>query len=162
MSGLRKLSDAELSDHGLSLGPLETTAGLMLRIAQLSSFDNFFALYKEGEVKISEHTVLVAIAQNPGVRQGAVADVLKIKWSNMTKLVRTLEERGLITRHVPRNDRRSVLLTVTEEGRRQIDALGNKIYRLDRQSLSMLDDNEHAQLLALTRKIAGWPEKSES
>lgn len=160
MAGMRKVLDVERGESDISLGPLETTAGLMLRIAQLSAFDNFFALYTEGEVKISELTVLVAIAENPGVRQGVIADILKIKWSNMTKLVRTLEERGLISRHVPRNDRRAVVLSVTEEGRNQIAAAGDRIYRLDRQALSMLDDTEHAQLLALTRKIAGWPERS--
>jgi hypothetical protein len=31
------------------------------------------------------------------------------------------------------------------------------MYRSDRAALSMLDDEEHAQLIALSRKIAGWP-----
>lgn len=159
MAELRKLVDDEKELSDISLGELANTAGLMLRIAQLTSFDNFFALYPDGEIKISEFTVLMAVAENPGIRQGVLADVLKVKWSNMTKLVRTLEEQGLIARHVPRNDRRAVVLTVTEQGRRQIDRSGNTIYRLDRQALSMLSDDEHAQLVALTRKIAGWPGK---
>lgn len=157
MADLRDAVDGESGEKGISLGVLASTAGLMLRIAQLAAFDNFFALYSEGEVKISEFTVLMAVAENPGIRQGVLADVLKIKWSNMTKLVRTLEERGLIVRRVPRNDRRAVELSATEEGRRQIAATGDTIYRLDRQALSMLDDAEHAQLIALSCKIAGWP-----
>lgn len=157
MAGLREVVEDESEEKGISLGALASTAGLMLRIAQLTAFDNFFALYSEGEVKISEFTVLMAVAENPGIRQGVLADVLKVKWSNMTKLVRTLEDRGLIVRRVPRHDRRAVELSVTEEGRRQIAASGDKIYRLDRQALSMLDDAEHAHLIALSRKIAGWP-----
>ncbi|MGB3442497.1 MAG: MarR family transcriptional regulator, partial [Actinophytocola sp.] len=109
-------------------------------------------------IRISELTVLLALSENPGIRQGVLADVLKIKWSNMTKLVRALEERGLIARHIPHDDRRSVVLSVTEAGRQQIDASADKMYRSDRAALSMLDDEEHAQLLTLSRKIAGWPE----
>lgn len=159
MAELRKLVEDEKALSGISLGELKNTAGLMLRIAQLTSFDNFFAIYPDGEIRISEFTVLMAVAENPGIRQGVLADVLKVKWSNMTKLVRTLEEQGLIARDVSRNDRRAVVLTVTEEGKRQIDESGDTIYRLDRQALSMLSDDEHAQLIALARKIAGWPDK---
>lgn len=142
----------------VSLGNLEQTGGFLLRIAQLSAFERFFAVYGESEIRISEFTVLLALSENPGIRQGVLADILKIKWSNMTKLVRALEERGLIARHVPHDDRRSVLLSVTAAGRQQIDASADKMYRSDRAALSMLSDAEHAQLIALSRKVAGWPE----
>ena len=84
------------------------------------------------------------------------ADVLKIKWSNMTKLVRALEEKEWIGRHVPPHDRRSVELHVTGKGRRKIDAVTADMYASDREALAMLDDAEHSQLLVLLRKVAGW------
>ena len=159
---VRKLDDAEVDGPAgmadISLGDLEKSGGFLLRIAQLSAFERFFTVFGESEIRISEFTVLLALSENPGIRQGVLADVLKIKWPNMTKLVRALEERGLVARHVPHDDRRSVVLSVTEAGRRQIDASADKMYRSDRAALSMLDDEEHAQLIALSRKIAGWPE----
>jgi len=141
----------------ISLGALEKSAGFVLRIAQLTVFEQFFKVFGESEIKISEFTVLYAVAENPGVRQGVLADVLKIKWPNMTKLVRTLEQRGLIERHVPPSDRRSVRLQVTDKGREQIDRAQEKMVRSDRLALAMLNDEEHAELIRLTRKIAGWP-----
>lgn len=141
----------------VSLGAFENAAGFVLRIAQLSAFDRFFEIFGESEIKVSEFIVLLAIAENPGVRQGVVANVLKIKWSNMTKLVRTLEARELIGRHIPPHDRRSVELHVTDAGRAQIDAVTERMYESDRQALSMLSDAEHQQLLQLVRKVAGWP-----
>ncbi|MEX0957115.1 MAG: MarR family transcriptional regulator [Rhizobiaceae bacterium] len=146
----------------VSLGALERSAGLVMRIAQLTVFDHFFAVFGQSEIKISEFTVLYAIAENPGIRQGVLADVLKIKWPNMTKLVRALEEHGHIERHIPPNDRRSVHLRVTQKGRKQIAASEEKMYRSDRLALAMLDDEEHDQLLRLTRKIAGWPSVQEA
>ena len=159
---VRKLDDEEVDGVAgkadVSLGNLEQSGGFLLRIAQLSAFERFFTVFGESEIRISEFTVLLALSENPGIRQGVLADVLKIKWSNMTKLVRALEERGLVARHIPHDDRRSVVLSVTDAGRAQIDASADKMYRSDREALSMLDDEEHAQLIALSRKIAGWPE----
>jgi DNA-binding MarR family transcriptional regulator len=150
------LSPAE-AKASVSLGELERSAGFVMRIAQLTAFENFFEELGRTEIRISEFTVLIAIAENPGIRQGVIADVLKIKWSNMTKVVRALEDRGLVERHVPPNDRRSVVLRVTDKGREQIERSAGAMYSSDRRALSMLDDAEHAQFLALSRKIAGWP-----
>jgi DNA-binding MarR family transcriptional regulator len=141
----------------VSLGRMEQQAGLILRIAQLTVFERLFALLGPSAVKISEVTVLVAIDQNPGIRQGEIADVLKIKWPNMTKLVRALERRGLVARSVPPHDRRSVVLMLTADGRKAMDEFVDALSRADREALSMLDEAEHAQLMALSRKIAGWP-----
>lgn len=157
-------ADQESAAQGkdaVSLGALEQSAGLVMRIAQLTVFDHFFEVFGQSDIKISEFTVLYAIAENPGIRQGVLADVLKIKWPNMTKLVRTLERDGLIERHIPPNDRRSVHLRVTPKGRKQIAVSEQNMYRSDRMALSMLNDEEHAQLLKLSRKIAGWPPAPE-
>lgn len=151
--------DAQASEgkSAVSLGELERSAGFVMRIAQLTAFERFFAVLGASDVKISEFTVLIAVAENPGIRQGVIADVLKIKWSNMTKLVRGLEDRGLVERHIPPDNRRSVVLSVTEKGRREIERSAEAMYRCDRVALSMLDDEEHAQLIELSRKVAGWP-----
>jgi DNA-binding MarR family transcriptional regulator len=77
-------------------------------------FERFFALEWPKDLRISEFTVLMAVSRNPGIRQGVLADLLKIKWPNMTKLVRGLEDRGLIERRIPSNNRRSVVLWLTE------------------------------------------------
>ncbi|WP_163264149.1 MarR family winged helix-turn-helix transcriptional regulator [Chelativorans alearense] len=142
---------------GLSFGKFERSAGFLLRIAQLTAFERMFAELKGADVKIGEFTILLAIAENPGVRQGAMADVLKIKWSNMTKLVRSLEGRGLVQRFVPPQDRRSVELRLTEEGRKLLEAFSPLMFEADRRALPMLSDEEHGHFLALLRKVSGWP-----
>jgi len=154
--------DEDNSPEALSFGRQERAAGFVLRIAQLTAFERFFAVFPTQDLRISEYSVLIGIAENPGVRQGVLADVLKIKWSNMTKLVRTLEDRELIGRRVPKNDRRSVELYVTEAGYKLIDGMSDVMHASDRKAFDMLSDEEHAQLLVLLRKVAGWPpEKSK-
>lgn len=145
----------------LRFGRQEQAAGFVLRIAQLTAFERFFGIFPLKNIRISEYSVLVGIAENPGVRQGVLADFLKIKWSNMTKLVRTLEDRNLIGRRIPENDRRSVELFVTEEGYKLIDSVSEAMETSDRRTFDMLSDAEHAQLLVLLRKVAGWTPHDE-
>ncbi|WP_274426402.1 MarR family winged helix-turn-helix transcriptional regulator [Chelativorans sp. YIM 93263] len=142
---------------GLSFGPIEESIGFLLRIAQLTVFERTFVELQRRDVKIGEFTILLAIFENPGVRQGVIADVLKIKWSNMTKLVRSLEERGLVERIVPPHDRRSIELHVTQGGRNFIEGFTPLMEEADRKALSMLSNEECVQLLALLRKVSGWP-----
>jgi len=149
---------AEAGPESLRFGQQEQAAGFVLRIAQLAAFERFFKLFPVEGIKISEYCALVGIAENPGVRQGVLADFLKIKWSNMTKLVRSLEEMELIGRRIPPNDRRSVELYVTEKGHKLIEDIAPLMRDADRKAVSMLSDEEHAQLLMLLRKVAGWPQ----
>ncbi len=149
---------AEAGPESLRFGHQEQAAGFVLRIAQLAAFDRFFKLFPLEGIKISEYCALVGIAENPGVRQGVLADFMKIKWSNMTKLVRSLEDMELIGRRIPPNDRRSVELYVTEKGHKLIHDIAPKMRDADREAVSMLSDEEHAQLLMLLRKVAGWPQ----
>ena len=139
---VRKLDDEDVDGVAgkadVSLGALERSGGFLLRIAQLSAFQRFFTVFGESEIRISEFTVLLALSENPGIRQGVLADVLKIKWSNMTKLVRALEERGLVERRIPSDDRRAVVLDLTESGRQIAAASSERMHRCDRAALSML------------------------
>jgi DNA-binding MarR family transcriptional regulator len=160
-------AEVELAPRGaeeerdISLGELVDIAGFALRIAQLTVFERFFALEWPKDLRISEFTVLMAVSRNPGIRQGVLADLLKIKWPNMTKLVRGLEDRGLIERRIPDDNRRSVVLWPTKAGARAMKNQLEEMRRVDRKALDMLDDAEVLQLLRLCQKIAGWSPASE-
>jgi len=145
------------TERRLSLGDLDRSASFLLRIAQLASYEAIFALDPDMPLSLSEQTLLIAIDENPDARQGTVADLLHIKWSNMTKLVRGLEERGLLERVVPPDDRRSVLLRPTDEGKRMLEAVRLRQRARDENVLAMLSSAERQQLVGLLRKVAGWP-----
>ncbi len=142
----------------LSLGELEMSASFLLRIAQLASYDAIFAHAPEMPLKLAEQTVLAVIENNPEARQGAIADLLHIKWSHMTKLVGGLEAKGLVERFVPPWDRRSVHLRLTSKGRLVVTELKPLMREFDAVSTAVLNEAEHRQLVALLRKVAGWPE----
>ncbi len=83
----------------LDFGPLAGLAGFMLRLAQVRVFESFFRDFGAREITPGQVGILVSVGLNPGVRQGVLAEALRIKRSNMAKIVRLLEERGLDRAH---------------------------------------------------------------
>lgn len=140
----------------LALGGMEHSLGLTLRVAQLTSFKMLFDVLDDSSPKVGEFSVLKAIADNPGVRQGVLADVFKIKWPSMSKMINKMEKKGYLVRVVPPNDRRSVTLKITELGKVEAERFLPMLVEANDKVFSMLDDGEQATLLKLLRKISGW------
>lgn len=148
--------DADI--EALSFGPLETSVGFLLRIAQLAVSERTFAELDRRDVPIGEYTILLAISLNPGVRQGLLADRLRIKLSNMTKLIRSLENRGMIKRIVSPRDRRAISLRLTKKGEEWVEEHKASVMQAVERSAPSLDQDEKKTLQRLLRKVAGWPE----
>jgi DNA-binding MarR family transcriptional regulator len=109
------------ADHDIRLGNMDNSLGFLLRLAQIDAFDRFFADGDLAELGLGEISILHGIALNSGVRQGVLAQALRIKRAHMTKIIRAIEGRGLIRSAVPPKDRRSVELWLTEAGQLWLD-----------------------------------------
>jgi DNA-binding MarR family transcriptional regulator len=141
----------------ITFGPMEKSIGFLLRIAQLTVSEATFAELNRRDAPIGEFTILLSVDLNPGIRQGVLADRLRIKWSNMTKLVRSLEERGMIVRQVPPDDRRAIALRTTAKGQAQVESHRASVLGAIERSVPTLNEQEKQILLGLLRKVAGWP-----
>lgn len=139
----------------LDLGRLAGSLGFLLRMAQLEIFDSFHAELGVHDLKPGEFSVLWLISQYPGVRQGKVAKSLRIKQAHMTKLVRILEEQGYVTRAIPDDDRRSVLLNLTEMGSAKVAELGDDFFGYFFATKNALTETEIETLVSLLQKYTG-------
>jgi DNA-binding MarR family transcriptional regulator len=150
--------DAVAARQELDLGPLGHSMGFLLRLAQLHSFAAFRARLGDAGPHPGAFSVLMIVGQNPGVRQGAVADRLMIKRAHMTKLVRAMEEAGLLLRLVPDHDRRSVQLTLTEAGRMYLDRFAPDVKASEQAAAAALSGPEADEMVRLLRKLLGLGE----
>ena len=142
-----------------SLAGLTDSLGFLLRMAQLRVFGQFFQTLGRFDLRPGEFSVLVVIAQNPGVRQGLLANSLSIKPAHMTKMVRNFETRGLVDRSIPEDDRRAVELCLSEDGERYVTELAPHFYDFDRAQQEPLTRDEMETLRGLLRKFNGFPER---
>lgn len=137
----------------INLGGLADNTGFLLRLAQLHAFEAFFKAFEGRSLRPGEYAVLAAIRRNPGIRQGVLAGVLRIKRSNMAKMVRAFQDRGLVSGRVPDDDRRGVELRLLGPGRALVDRLEPEVAAHDRAAFAMLTGAERAALTALLRKL---------
>jgi DNA-binding MarR family transcriptional regulator len=142
----------------LALGTLSESLGFLLRLSQITAFEDFFESLGDFDVRPGEISVLTVIGENPGVRQGVVARRLMIKRANMTKVVRAMERQGFVRRTVPEDDKRSVELRLTKKGAARLAALRTPFQAHEARPVSSLSREEEAVLKRLLRKYIGLPE----
>lgn len=73
--------------------------------------------------------------------------------TQVSRLVNQLEQRGLIKRELDRNDHRSFLLSLTEEGQTLIDKIIPKAIDWENQFIETLKANEYKALLNSVEKL---------
>lgn len=153
-------------DHSLTqevaLGELGTSLGFLLRIAQLQVYDQFFAQFDPSELRPGEFSVLWVIHLNPGIKQGRLADALRIKPAHMTKIVRRFEQQKLLRRLIPDHDRRSVYLSLMEAGRAYIERMRPIFFSRDGYHRHSLSPKEERELGRLLRKYTGIESKADA
>jgi DNA-binding MarR family transcriptional regulator len=97
-------------------------------------------------------TLCLADDPDAGVPMGAVADGLLNRASDTTRLVDRLERAGFAERLPHPDDRRSVLVRATSEGRRVFAAVTPKLQAFHRRQWSNLSSDELATLGRLLAK----------
>lgn len=137
----------------IRLGRLATDLGFLLRLAQVKVYERYFREHGDRHINPGEFSVLWAISHNPGIRQNVLCQQLIIKRSHMTKLVRSLEDRELVSRRVPDDDRRGVELTITEKGRIIVDEIASWFFPFEDALGARMDVADREELKALLLKF---------
>jgi DNA-binding MarR family transcriptional regulator len=121
--------------------------------------------YKAVELHLAEHhlskgrfVVLMLLYDKlkgcPHPRTPAeLADLSQVTRATMTGLIDTLERDGLVTREPDRADRRMMTVTLTEKGRRLIEAILPVHFRRMAALMQPLDESERKTLVQLLRRV---------
>ncbi|MBW8637254.1 MarR family transcriptional regulator [Hoeflea sp. WL0058] len=139
----------------VELGELNDLLGFLVRIAQIQTFDQFFEAFDMQDLRPGEVSSLLVIGHNPCIRQGLLAQTLRIKPAQMSKLIRSLDKRRLVERIIPEDDRRSVELRLTRKGESVLDHYRPMLNALDPVQRGKLSEDENRLLKSLLRKLVG-------
>lgn len=139
----------------LDLGELGHSLGFLLQMAHKAASEEQSELLKDDDLGLSfnEFIVLKAIALNPGIAQGFLADLYRITWPSMSRLIASLEKRDFVRRVIPPEDRRCVGLCLTAEGERAVFKLSATVNAANEQVFSHLNSDERHVLVTLLRRI---------
>ena len=145
-----------VTEETVDMRDLANSVGFLTRLAQVKTYETFFEDLGAHGLRPGEYSTLLLIGRNPGIRQGLLAQILRIKPAHMTKLIRAFEDRDLVQRNIPDNDRRSVQLSLTEAGRGFIEEHRHAFAQHEINLRSTLTAEELHTLRHLLRKYVGF------
>lgn len=147
--GLGQLLNAVPSDST----SLPDNIGLHLRLVQLRLFREFQRAFQGTGLTPSMHAMLCVIRENPGIRQGALADTLLVCAPNAAAAVAGLHEAGLIERTVDQQDRRALCVRLTPRGEQLLDEAQALVDSVESKLLDGFSDQEHRQLRRYLKRL---------
>jgi len=100
------------------MGPLDSYLPYLLNRAGSRIATSFSERVRPLGATLQEWRVLAALREKDGRRMGDLSETTSIEVSTLTRLVDTMEKRGLVDRRRDGEDARAVLLHVTPAGRR--------------------------------------------
>jgi len=137
----------------LDLGVLSDLVGFNVHVLDLRLYQLFYERLGGRALTPGVFSTLLAIRQNPGIRHGSLAEALMIQRPNMTTLIDHLQRNGYVSRRPSPTDKRSVILSLTAKGQREVDRTLALIADHDRMMTRKLSAGERRTLLRLLRKL---------
>jgi MarR family transcriptional regulator, organic hydroperoxide resistance regulator len=105
--------------------------------------------------------ILHLLNQNTSMAMGELAQGINRDKSTITSLIKKLETLGLVKRDQSKDDRRKVIITLTEKGKKYKKPLATGYEKLAKILSQNLNTKDEAQLTAILKKIASAWESQE-
>lgn len=115
----------------------------------------FHALVKSHGIKVNEWRVLACLVDRPGMMLTELAGFVLFEQSHLTKVIDRMARQGLVERVKTDDDRRKVLIQITEAGRRIVEPLIAAARRHETSAISRLDRAELIALKRILKKLIG-------
>ena len=109
-------------------------------------------------VSLQEMQIISYLDAHPGAKMTRIAERMLVGLSNLTAIVDKLVKKKIVERNRSEDDRRVVLVSLTEEGKTIAKTNREQKRDLAEQMLRALDDADQKKLIAIMRKIVGTGE----
>lgn len=94
----------------------------------IAEFENQFA--KAYSLSLNEGMLLCTLLDNGQLSSSEIAEALGLSTSNASKVIRSVEEKDLITRRIGKEDKRQMNFLLTPEGQQLITRIKEATYQL--------------------------------
>lgn len=129
----------------------EAAASLMKLLAQTRQNPD---LKNVREISIGEKGVLLYLVSRPeGVPSGELSKALGIGSGGVANLLSVLDRKEYISRSISPKDRRIIIVSITETGRRAITGLSCRIQTRLEDLLKVLGENDTRELIRIYERI---------
>jgi DNA-binding MarR family transcriptional regulator len=96
---------------------------------------------------------LLNIHTDEGTPATKIAPMMGLEARSLTRLLKSMEEKGLIYRETDRNDKRSVRIRLTKEGKKNKEKAKNTVLRFNEVVREEIDDEKLDAFFDVLKKI---------
>lgn len=82
------------------------------------------------DLSLNEGMLLCTLVNRPKLTSSEIAEALGLSASNASKVIRSVEDKKLVTRLIGKEDKRQMHFTLTSEGKNRITAIKNAIFEM--------------------------------
>ncbi len=107
------------------------------------------------ELTLPMYRVLVALLQQQNQSLGGLAKMTTIELSTLSRLIKTMAARKLVTRERPTHNGRTVVINLTQEGTRLAEMLWPVAQHFDDVATQSFSDEERNWLRTALKRIYG-------
>lgn len=146
----------------LDVSPLEVLSRLTRLARHLDRARR--VAFAERDLQVWEFDVLSALRRSGApyrLSPGALLNQTLVTSGTMTNRIDRLAERGLVRREPDPNDRRGVLVVLTDAGLAQVDAALSHLLKHEQELLQVLTTRQREQLAELLRELGAPYETSD-
>ena len=133
--------------------PVKETTGFALAKVCRAHRGNVGGMLAEFGLHVGQDMVLIELWQADGLRGGELAWRLGVEPPTVTKMLRRLENFGLVERRPDPADARSFRVYLTREGRDLEDPVSRCFERAEEKTLTELEPSERRELARLLAKM---------
>ncbi|MFM8345878.1 MAG: MarR family winged helix-turn-helix transcriptional regulator [Betaproteobacteria bacterium] len=139
-------------------GVLDTTLGFHIARASVVAYDAFEQhIGTPHGLRKVDFSLLMLVAEHGHLAPKGLAKMLSLTAPKLSMVLDRMQARGLIDRTPDPLDRRSVQVTLTEEGVRMARGLEPVARRMEQDLKKRLSAADHARLIQLLSKLASPP-----
>src|SRR5262245_26582416 len=139
--------------HRIAKEQLARTGFLLARLG-FAFKGKAIAAFEEAGFELYDYSVLALLAEGDRETQSTIADSLAVDPSRLVALLDSLEKRGLIVRQRDVQDRRRHVVSITDDGKRELGRLRSMSKRLEEEFFAPLDAESRKALHDLLLKLA--------
>ena len=152
-----------MTENGVEVThPVKRLTGYALAKVCKAHRGNVGGMLAEFGLHIGQEMVLIELWQNDGLRGGELACRLGVEPPTITKMLRRLENFGLVERRPDSTDARSFRVHLTQEGRALEEPVSRCFVRAEEKTLAGLDPSERRELARLLAKMRAGQEAKTS
>lgn len=138
----------------MNYSQIEESIGYLLRrVNRIAREVTVPVLEKHGLLPM-ELSTLVIIRDNPGCTLRELAGAVYLEPPATHRMIKGLEEKGLVTRNKSDHDARYIHINITPAGQDKIDKTSEQVLSIEHEFTSRLTDDQKENLISMLKTLA--------